>query len=66
MTIKILTRGKLPEEIVYKATCGNCKTHFEFNETDAKVTHDQRDGSFMTIRCPLCQKESYASWRNKQ
>ncbi len=57
--MKILKEGKRPEEKVYRHTCTNCKTLFEFLAKEGKTIYDQRDGNFITINCPLCIKECY-------
>lgn len=54
--VEIVRRGILPEEKVHEATCGNCYTVFRFKQGEAHVTGDQRDGDYMTIACPLCNK----------
>jgi endogenous inhibitor of DNA gyrase (YacG/DUF329 family) len=55
--MKILKQGALPEEKVYRSKCHHCKTEFEYQQKEAKLTHDQRDGSFLTIACPFCQRQ---------
>ena len=54
--MKIITQGKLPEEREYTSTCSYCHTVFEYKEKEAKVTHDQRDGSYVTVNCPFCKR----------
>jgi hypothetical protein len=54
--IKIIKRGKIPEDKVYPTTCGVCRTEFEFTEKDGNVTDSQRDGRFITVKCPVCAK----------
>jgi hypothetical protein len=51
--MKIIKEGRLPQEKVYRTSCGNCGTVFEFKEAEAKYTCDQRDGDFYTLHCPL-------------
>lgn len=51
--MRILTKGKLPTEKVYEVKCRYCKTRFEFKKGEAKEVDDQRDGTYLSIRCPL-------------
>jgi RNase P subunit RPR2 len=53
--MKIIERGHLPEQKPYRVTCGTCRTIFEFEQREAKVTRDQRDGDYVSIACPVCQ-----------
>jgi RNase P subunit RPR2 len=62
--MKIISRGILPEEFIYRVTCSNCKTYFEFQRSEGKVTYDQRDGSFVTVECPVCQHSVHADLNN--
>lgn len=57
--MKIIKKGMLPAERVYRETCAACGTVFEFTEKEAKVCHDQRDGSYLYIDCPLCSATRY-------
>jgi hypothetical protein len=61
MTIKIVRRGELPEEKIYRGTCSYCKTEFTFNGSDGKFRSDQRDGDYYEIDCPLCCRGVFAS-----
>jgi hypothetical protein len=54
--MKIIAPGKLPDDMVARATCGYCKCVFEFSRIEAKFTGCQRDGDFYTIDCPTCKK----------
>lgn len=65
MTIRIIKEGRLPENDTYRCTCRHCKTVFEFQKKDAKSGYDQRDGSWMTINCPLCSKNVNVSASDK-
>lgn len=55
--IKIIKRGALPEEQVYKILCTYCKSELEGTTRDGKVTYDQRDGIYLTIKCTVCTKD---------
>jgi endogenous inhibitor of DNA gyrase (YacG/DUF329 family) len=52
--MKIIKHGIIPENRVYRVSCPNCATEFEFEQHEAKMTHEQRDGDFLTIPCPVC------------
>ena len=54
--MRIIKQGLIPEEVVYKITCGNCETFFEFLQKEGKFCDDQRDGAFVQINCPVCKK----------
>lgn len=55
MVVKIIKYGKLPEDKEYIQTCNNCGTEFSFLKKDAKLIEDFREGSFLSINCPLCR-----------
>jgi hypothetical protein len=57
MTIKILKQGRLPEEVTYKFGCNNCATEFTAQKKDCKAGSDQRDGPWLEVACPLCNKQ---------
>lgn len=52
--MEILKRGTPPKERTHQATCRACGTEFRFRESEGRVTHDQRDGDFIQIDCPVC------------
>lgn len=54
--MKILSYGKPPEERVHRLTCTNCYTVIEIKEGEGKVTHSQKDGSYISYKCPVCEK----------
>jgi hypothetical protein len=54
--MKVIVRGKLPEEKVYRATCRHCRTTIEFQRKEAKYNSDLRDGDFLSIACPTCTR----------
>jgi hypothetical protein len=54
MAIEVIEPGHLPEERVYEARCGHCRALLRFKRVDAKFTDDQRDGAFLTVKCPTC------------
>lgn len=54
--MRIIKEGKLPEKVVFQLTCKICSTVFEFQREEAKVNHDQREGDYLYVACPLCKK----------
>ena len=50
----IIKRGKKPEDTVNRGTCNRCRTEVEFRRSEGEVTHDQRDGDFVSVDCPVC------------
>ena len=59
--MKIIKEGKLPKDKIYKATCGNCNTVFEYQGSD--IENDQRDGNY--VKCPLKGCGAYISTDTK-
>lgn len=51
--MEILEKGQLPQEREYKATCRICNTKFRFKEKEGQLNHDQRDGDYISVTCPL-------------
>ena len=54
--MKIITPGRIPENIEIRATCNHCKTVFEFTPKEATIRSDQRDGDYYEVCCPMCVK----------
>jgi hypothetical protein len=52
--MKIFFRGIPKEQRLIQATCQHCKSVIEFTVSEGIVTHDQRDGDYVTIDCPVC------------
>lgn len=61
MAIKVVHRGTPPSEIVYSTTCIGCKSVLEFNESDAPMKGEQRDGYAHVLQCPVCNIENWIS-----
>ncbi|MNL64700.1 hypothetical protein D3C87_1889400 [compost metagenome] len=61
MAIIVTKQGKKPELKEYVGTCRKCKTEVEFQQHDGVVTHDQRDGDFITVTCPTCSNLIYGT-----
>ncbi|TPU95041.1 hypothetical protein [Acinetobacter baumannii] len=54
--VKVVKRGKLPEEIIHEITCHNCKSDLEFKENEARIS-SYRNETNLVITCPVCKKE---------
>ncbi len=54
--MKILQRGHKPENRVYDFKCYYCSTTFEAERHECSFSEDQRDGSFLTYACPVCER----------
>jgi len=52
--MEIIKQGTPPSEKVYEAECRKCKSVFRFKQLEGKITYDQRDGDFITVKCPVC------------
>lgn len=55
--MEILKRGIVPEQIRYVSSCSHCKTEVAFMQCEGKITYDQRDGNFITVECPVCNRD---------
>lgn len=60
MAVQILTHGR-GRDAMYRHTCGPCGCEFTFLASDAKETFDQRDGTYLEIKCPECGMHAYKS-----
>lgn len=59
--MRVIKKGIPPGEKLYIATCLWCKSEVEFKANEGKFTDDQRDGSYITVRCPVCENEIHKS-----
>lgn len=68
--MKIICRGVDPKEHTWRGTCLNCKTLVEFSKAEARYNHDQRDGDYLTVTCPVCGGDIHSavhqSWEGHQ
>lgn len=53
--MKIIKRGEVPGNEVYRLDCNHCHTEFEIKASEAKYSSDQRDGDYLSIDCPVCK-----------
>jgi len=57
MSVKVIKQGQKPESRVYRGACRTCHTEIEFERHEAKYNVDQRDGDYLSIRCPTCSSD---------
>ena len=57
----ILHRGQAPEDRIVETTCRRCGSVLRFRQSEGTVTHDQREGSFVEVGCPVCGGRVFAS-----
>jgi hypothetical protein len=59
--MRIIRKGALPQERMFRSVCLYCNCEFEFTQCEAYTFHDQRDGSYVQINCPTCKRPVTAS-----
>jgi DNA-directed RNA polymerase subunit RPC12/RpoP len=59
--MEIISMGKDPQKVKYVGTCRTCGTRVKFERREAEYHSDQRDGDYLSVKCPECQSEIYAS-----
>lgn len=59
--MKVIKKGALAGDSIYRTTCSNCKSELEFQRKEAKYHFDQRDGDFLEVKCPVCGHPAYAN-----
>ena len=52
--MKIIKRGELPQEKVYKETCSRCKSVLEFKHSELQWSPDPREPGAWFVVCPVC------------
>ena len=57
VSVKVIKQGQKPESRVYRGSCRTCHTEIEFERHEAKYNVDQRDGDYLSIRCPTCSSD---------
>lgn len=58
--MRIISRGTMPEDKLYKATCGYCKTVFECKKHEGQSYVN----GMLNVLCPVCGKQCIAHERN--
>jgi hypothetical protein len=60
--IIVIEKGIIPEDRYYQTKCFNCGTLFKFQRKDGLYhTGDQREGSWIDIKCPICNRRCSVS-----
>lgn len=54
--MEILRRGHLPGEKEYTPVCHHCFTQVKFRQSEGVISRDQRDGDYVTVQCPVCDR----------
>lgn len=54
--MKVISRGKIPEEQLYRTSCQNCKSILEFHKHETQVLTDRNDVVYILV-CPVCSKD---------
>jgi rRNA maturation endonuclease Nob1 len=53
--VRIVKRGKVPEDRPWRGTCTTCRSVLEAVRGELKVEYDQReDGEWAAGNCPVC------------
>jgi RNase P subunit RPR2 len=60
--VKVISRGVDPKDFAYRMSCSNCKSLLEFVVGDLTSTHDQREGAYYTLKCPVCSHRNDMSY----
>lgn len=53
--MKIIKIGTVPQDKIYQSTCNQCKTEFEFKQSEGRMTND-RNEMVLLVECPVCKK----------
>ena len=57
--MRVVRRGNVPKEIVYRATCSDCTSLLEFGTSDLTVVGSQYNEQIYSFVCPVCGKQKY-------
>lgn len=63
--MEILKQGTKPEDSVHTGRCVSCGTEVKFTRSEGRVMFDRRDGNFVTVTCPTCQRPIYSAIRGQ-
>lgn len=55
-TVEIIERGVPRGQPTFTTRCSGCDSKLKVSKGDGKLTFDQRDGDYVTVSCPVCQK----------
>lgn len=67
--MKILKKGKLPDDELWVGKCGYCGCEVEILRDECRdITSDQKDGTMGKFTCPTngCRKDAWAYPRGEQ
>lgn len=54
--MNIIKEGIKPKDRKYQLTCQTCATVFNIFEYEGTKSHDQREGDFISCKCPICDQ----------
>ena len=57
--MKIIKRGNVPKEKVYRAICSDCTSLLEFGTSDLTVAGSQYNERIYSFVCPVCGEKKY-------
>ena len=52
--MRIIKKGKLPEDKEARFSCYKCKSEIEAKQSEGGYVNNQRDGDFVKFTCPNC------------
>ena len=52
--MEVLKQGTHPDDKVFNGRCHYCAAEVRFRQSEGRITREQRDGDFITVRCPTC------------
>ena len=58
--MKVISRGSLPEDQLYRTSCSNCKSVLEYQKKEASIVTDRNEVSYVLV-CPVCSHSIYIS-----
>lgn len=56
--MKVIKRGVLPSEKLYRGRCGFCDSIVEATHNELDHRSDQRDGDTHSGLCPVCEEKT--------
>lgn len=54
--MKVISRGSLPEDQLYRTSCSNCKSVLEYQKKEARIVTDRNEIVYIIV-CPVCSKD---------